>query len=94
MIVRLDIDPAEGGHFDYRVSHEAELLFADESLASVVEALVAAVEGLAPETLGIELALDGIVSGTYTLDVIAMNVVQVATHAQNTTDAIREASAR
>lgn len=91
MIVRIEIDPEVTGLYSYRVTHEAEPLYDDEGLGSVTEALVAAVEGLAPEVIGVELAYAGIVSGTYPLNVIALNLEQVATHAVNTTDAMREA---
>lgn len=94
MIVRIDIDQPEPAVFAYRVSHEAETLYDDESLGSFGEALVAAVEGLPPEVIGIELAYGGIVSGTYPLEVLAANVTQVGTHAINTTAAIYEARAR
>jgi hypothetical protein len=94
MIVRLDIDQNETATFAYRVSHEAETLYDDEDLASFGEALVAAIEGLAPEVFAVELAYGGVVSGTYPLDVIAANLTQVATHAVNTTAAIAEAGAR
>lgn len=94
MIVRIDIDQTEPSVFAYRVSHEMETLYDDEALGSFGEALVAAVEGLAPETVGVELAYGGIVSGTYPLEVLAANVTQVATHAINTTAAIFEARAR
>ena len=94
MIVRLDIDQTEHGVFTYRVSHEAETLYDDEDLPSFGEALVAAVEGLAPDTIAIELAYGGIVSGTYPLDVLAANLTQVATHAINTTAAIADARDR
>ncbi len=91
MIVRIDIDGSENLLFDYRVCHESEDLYADAGLASVVESLVAAVEGLPPEVIGVEVSYRGVVSGTYPLQVIAMNLDQVATHAVNTTEAIEEA---
>jgi len=90
MIVRIDIDPLAPGAFGYRVSHEAEVLYDDEDLPSIGEALVAAIEGLAPETVAAELAYDGVVSGTYPLEVLATNLTQIATHAVNTTAAIHE----
>ncbi len=93
MIVRIEIDGSDTSGFDYRVTHEAEPLYADAALASVVEALVAAVEGLAPEVVGAEIWLRGVVSGTYPLPVIAMNHAQIAAHAVNTTAAIEEARA-
>lgn len=94
MIVRLDLDQLAHGSFAYRVSHETDMLYDDEDLPSLGEALVAAIEGLPPETIGIELAYGGIVSGTYPLDVLAANLTQVATHAVNTTAAIAEARDR
>lgn len=94
MIVRLDIDQTEPSVFAYRVSIEAETLYDDEGLASFEESLIAAIEGLAPDVIGIELAYGGVVSGTYPLDVIAANLGQVAQHAANTTAAIYEARSR
>lgn len=94
MIVRIDIEQTETASFAYRVSYEAETLYDDEDLTSLGEALVAAIEGLAPDVVGIELAYGGVVSGTYPLDVVAANLTQVATHAVNTTAAIFEARSR
>jgi hypothetical protein len=94
MIVRIDIDQTAPSVFAYRVSVEAETLYDDESLGSFEEALIAAIEGLAPDAVAIELAYGGVVSGTYPLHVIATNLDQVATHAINTTAAIYEARAR
>lgn len=94
MIVRLDIDQTEPSVFAYRVSVEAETLYDDEGLESLEEALIAAIEGLAPDVVGLEFAYGGVVSGTYPLDVIAANLGQVATHAVNTTAAIYEARSR
>lgn len=91
MIVRIDIDGSDHTRYDYRVSYESEDLYADVGLASVIESLVAAVEGLPPEVIGVEMSLRGVVSGTYPLAVIAMNLDQVAAHAVNTTEAIEEA---
>lgn len=92
MIVRIEIDTPQGGQFDYRVTHEGETLYADAELASLADALVAAVEGLAPEVVGAEIWYRGVVSGTYPLHVIAGSHAQIAMHAVNTTDAIMEAS--
>jgi hypothetical protein len=89
MIVRIDIDKA-ADDFGYRVSHESEEMYGDEGLASIVECLIAAVEGLPPEALAAELWYDRVVSGTYPLSVIGMNVEQVAQHAVNTTAMIDE----
>jgi hypothetical protein len=90
MIVRIDIEPAEGEGFDYRVSIENEELYADAGIGSVAQCLISAIEGLAPDVVAIELAYDRIVSGTYPLQVVAMNLEQVAQHAVNTTEAIDE----
>jgi len=89
MIVRIDIDK-QGGSFGYRVSYESEEMYADDGLDSVVECLIAAVEGMPPEALAAELWVDRVVSGTYPLQVIGMNVEQVAEHALNTTAMIDE----
>jgi hypothetical protein len=91
MIVRIDIDKAGDGGFAYRVSDQAEDLYDDAGLDSVAECLVAAIEGMPPDVLAVELAYDGIVSGTYPLQIVAMNLEQVAQHAINTTEAIDEA---
>jgi hypothetical protein len=89
MIVRIDLTRS-GETFGYRVSFDAEEVFADDELGSVVECLVAAVEGMPPAALAAEVWLDGVVSGTYPLEVIGLNVQQVAQHAVNTTDMIDE----
>ncbi len=90
MIVRIDIDKSAAS-FGYRVSYEAEALYGDDSgLDSLVECLIAAVEGMPPEAVAAELWYDGVVSGTYPLSVIGMNVDQVAQHALNTTAMIDE----
>ena len=91
MIVRIDIEQTEPSLFAYRVSAETEILYDDENLDAFDGALIAAIEGLAPDVIGIELAYNGVVSGTYPLQVIATNLNQVAAHAINTTAAIREA---
>lgn len=90
MIVRIEIDASPAGDFDYRVTHESELLFSDAGLASLSECLVAAIEGLPPAAVAIEVWYQGIVSGTYPLTVVAMNLEQVAVHAANTAAAIQE----
>ncbi len=92
MIVRIEIDGNEESQYDYRVSYESEALYSDAGLSSIVEALVAAVEGLAPDVVGVEVWYRGVVSGTYPLQVIAMNHEQIAAHAVNTTAAIKEVS--
>jgi hypothetical protein len=90
MIVRIDIDKSAGS-FGYRVSYESEELYGDDSgLDSIIECLIAAVEGMPPEAVAAELWYDGIVSGTYPLSVIGMSVDQVAQHAINTTAMIDE----
>jgi len=89
MIVRIDLERS-ADTFGYRVSFESEELYADDELASVVECLVAAVEGLPPGALAAEIWFDGVVSGTYPLQVIGMNIEQVAQHAVNTTAMIDE----
>ncbi len=93
MIVRIEIDTPQTLSFDYRVTHEGETLYSDSELESLGDSLVAAVEGLAPEVVGAEIWYRGVVSGTYPLHVIAGNHAQIATHASNTTAAIREAMA-
>lgn len=90
MIVRIEIDTPSSGQFDYRVTDEGETLYADAELPTLADALVAAVEGLAPEVVGAEVWFRGVVSGTYPLHVIAANHAQIATHAVNTTAAIFE----
>ena len=84
MIVRIDIDKSADG-FGYGVSFESEELYGDDGLASIVECLVAAVEGMPPEAVAAELWYDRVVSGTYPLSVIGMSIDQVAQHALNTT---------
>jgi hypothetical protein len=64
MIVRIDIDGTDATQYDYCVRYESEDLYADAGLASVVESLVAAVEGLPPEVIGVEVAYRGLISGT------------------------------
>lgn len=91
MIVRIDIESDGPRAFSYRVSVEQEALYDDTGLASIAEALVGAVEGLPPEAAAVELAFQSIVSGTYPLAVLAMNVAQVAEHTANTTEAVLEA---
>ena len=91
MIPRIDIDQPTPDTFDYRVTHESEPLFDDSGFSSVMHCLVAAVEGLSPEIVAVEVAYGGYVSGTYPLTVIAMNHEQIAAHAVNTTESIREA---
>jgi hypothetical protein len=91
MIPRIDIEPSSPDTFEYRVSHESEPLFDDGGFSSVLHCLVAAVEGLSPEVVAVEVAYGGFVSGTYPLEMVAMNHEQVAAHAINTTAAIQEA---
>lgn len=89
MIVRIDIQKS-GDAFAYAVSQETEELYGDDGLGSLVECLIAAVEGMPPDVLGAEIAFEGIVSGTYPLSVIGMSLEQVAQHAANTTAMIDE----
>ncbi len=93
MIPRITIDQTAPDSYEYRVTYESEPLFDDGGFSSVMHCLVAAVEGLSPEVVAVEVAYGGYVSGTYPLAVIAMNHEQVAAHAVNTTEAIREALA-
>ena len=90
MIVRIEVEGSRAGFYEYRVSFESEELYADAGLQSVIDCLVGAVEGMAPDVLAAEIWYRGIVSGTYALEVIGRNVDQVAQHAENTTEAIRE----
>ena len=90
MIVRIEIEGARAGFFGYRVSYESEELYGDTGLASLADCLVAAVEGMAPDVLAAEVWYQNIVSGTYTLPVIGMQLDQIAAHAANTTAAIEE----
>ena len=98
MIVRFNIDHADSGdsgdssNFAYRVSHEGEVLFADEGLSSIEACIVAATEGLGGQAVGAEIALRGIISGTYPLATLALASAQLAEHARNTTEAIEEVS--
>lgn len=90
MIVRIELEGGRAGFYEYRVVFDTEELYADAGLASVAECLVAAVEGMAPHMVAAEIWYRGIVSGTYSLAVIAGNLDGVAQHAVNTADAIRE----
>ena len=90
MLVRIEIEGSRAGFYEYRVSHESEELYGDAGLASVVDCLVGAVEGMAPDVKAAEVWYRGIVSGTYALGVIAANVEPVAQHAANTAEAVRE----
>ena len=92
MIVRIDIEGRPGRAWDYRVTHEHEVLYEDTSLPSIAEALASAVEGMPPDAVAAEVARRGIISGTYPLPVIAINHEQVAAHALNTTAAVEEAT--
>jgi hypothetical protein len=89
MIVRIVIDRSAEA-FGYAVSHESEELYGDDGLPSIVDCLVAAVEGMPPAAVAAELWYDGVVSGTYPLPVIGMSIEQVAAHAVNTTEMIDE----
>lgn len=90
MIVRIDIQRTED-LFDYRVMADGDALFEDTGFSSVVHCLAAAVEGLPPEVRAVEVACGGVVSGTYPLQVLAVNAEQVAQHSVNTTAAVFEA---
>lgn len=90
MIVRFQIDEFQRGEFDYRVCHEGLDLFADAGLASLAACLLAALDGLGGDALAAEVAYKGVVSGTYPLDSIAAMPVQIAEHAQHTTEAVEE----
>jgi hypothetical protein len=90
MIVRIEIDDHEAGTYEYRVTDHGEALFGDAGLSSLEESIASAVEGLAPSVVGVEIWYRGVVSGTYPLAVLAMNIDQVAEHAVNTTAAIEE----
>lgn len=89
MIVRIDLDES-AGTYGYGVSYQAEELYGDDGLPTLVECLIAAIEGLPPEAVAAELWYGGVVSGTYALQVIGLNVAQVAQHAINTTAMIDE----
>ena len=90
MIVRLLIDEYQRGDFEYRVTHEGEVLFADAGLGSLEGCLGAALEGLGQDALAVELAFKGVVSGTYALASLALAAPQIAEHARNTTEAIED----
>ena len=90
MIVRIDIEGTRPGFFGYQVSHQGEPLYGDSGLASLADCLVAAVEGMAPDALAAEVWYQGIVSGTYPLTLIGLQLAQIAQHAANTTAAIEE----
>ncbi|MES2090214.1 MAG: hypothetical protein V4532_09580 [Pseudomonadota bacterium] len=91
MIVRIEIDGTRAGFFEYRVSYESEELYADAGLESMLDCLVAAVEGMAPDVSVAEVWYRGVVSGTYPLQVIAANLDQIEEHAVNTTTSVEEA---
>jgi len=91
VIVRIEVDGTRAPFFEYRVSIESEELYADAGLNSVLDCLVAAVEGMAPAVLGAEIWYRGVVSGTYPLQVLAVNIEQISQHAINTAEAIEEA---
>lgn len=90
MIVRIEIEGTAGA-LSYSVTQETEALYGDADLDSVLDCLVAAVEGLPPEIVVAEIWFRGIVSGTYPLQVIGLNAEQVAEHATRTTAAVEEA---
>lgn len=90
MIVRIEIEGGRAGFYEYRVVYDTEELYADAGLGSVADCLVGAVEGMAPHMVGAEIWYRNIVSGTYSLAVIAANHEGIAQHAVNTAEAIRE----
>ena len=91
MIVRIDIHQSEAEGFEYAVLVEGETLFADSGLSSMLHCMAGAIEGLGSEVRAAEFAFQGIVSGTYPLQVIATRPTDVAQHAVNTTQAVIEA---
>ena len=91
MIVRIDIHQSEAEGFEYSVSAEGDTLFADSGLSSILHCMASAIEGLGSEVRAVEFALQGVVSGTYPLRVIATRPAEVAQHAVNTTNAVLEA---
>jgi len=90
VIARIELHLIEGSHA-FRVMHEGDLLFEDSGFSSVVHCLAGAVENLPPAARAVEVACGGVVSGTYPLQVLAVNAAQVAEHAINTTAAVFEA---
>jgi len=91
MIVHIAIHAAGPASFDYVVSAEGQTLYADVGLGSIVHCLAAAIEGMGPEAKAAELALAGVVSGTYPLQVLARRPADVAQHAVSTTTAVLQA---
>lgn len=91
MIVRIDIRRDEAEGFSYDVSAEHEALDQGAGFSSIVNALASAVEGLGPDARAAEIALQGVVSGTYPLATIATRPHDVVQHALNTLQAIVEA---
>lgn len=92
MIVRFYIDPIEQELYEYSVSYEGEMLYADVGLASIEECIVAATEGLDRDAVAAEIAYKGVISGTYALASLALMSAQIADHALQTTIAIEEVS--
>lgn len=90
VIVRFNIDPIGGGHYEYRVTHEGENLYADSGLGSIEECIVAATEGLGQDAIAAEVAYKDVVSGTYALASLALVSAQIAEHALQTTTAIED----
>ena len=68
-----------------------EWLYDGTGFSTMVNGLAAAVEGLASEVRAVEIAFQGIVSGTYPLATLAARPNEVAQHALNTTTAVCEA---
>ena len=90
MIVRFNIDPMEQELYEYSVSYEGEMLYADVGLASIEECIVAATEGLDRDAVAAEIAYKSVISGTYALASLALMSAQIADHALQTTAAIEE----
>jgi len=90
MIARIDIHRTDE-HYGYRVLADADVLYDDTGLTSVVACLVSAVEGLPPQVRAVEVACSGVVSGTYPLNVLAARADEVAQHAIHTTASVYEA---
>lgn len=91
MIARIDIQHDEADGFSYAVSAEHQTLYDGTGFSTMVNALAAAVEGLASEVRAVEIAFQAIVSGTYPLTTLATRPNEVAQHALNTTSAVCEA---
>ena len=91
MIPRIEMERREDGQYDYRVTLESEILYADEGFSAVLACLVSAIEGLAPDVRAVEVSFQSVISGTYPLQMVAMHPQQVAQHAADTTASVFEA---